>query len=143
MLSPDHDISLSGLRALVVEDEFIIALDIDRTLEGAGAGSRHVSTVGNALAVLDAVESGRDRIDVVVLDLKLNHESALPVAARLSKLGIPFAFLTGAPENGDTRAFPNAPVVAKPFDSASLLGAVCRALGRAGEPFVPDGRRHR
>jgi CheY-like chemotaxis protein len=131
MPSPDHDISLSGLRVLVVEDEFIIALDIDRTLESAGAaGSRHAGNVRDALAVLDAVETGRDRIDAAVLDLKLNHDSALPVATRLSQLGIPFAFLTGSPDDGDTRAFPDVPIVAKPFDDASLLGGIRRALGR-------------
>lgn len=130
MLSPDHDISLSGLRVLVVEDEFIIALDIDGMLESAGAaGSRHAGNVRDALTVLDAVEAGRDKIDVAVLDLKLNHENALPVAARLNELGIPFAFLTGAPEDGDTRAFPDVPVVAKPFDDASLFGGIRRALG--------------
>jgi CheY-like chemotaxis protein len=133
MPSPDHDISLSGLRVLIVEDEFIIALDIDRMLESTGiAGSRHAGNVRDALAILDAAEAGRDKIDIALLDLKLSHESALPVAARLSQLGIPFAFLTGSPDDGDTRAFPDVPVVAKPFDDASLLAGIRRALGRDG-----------
>ena len=124
---------LAGARILVVEDEFIIALDIDRTMKGAGAEHlRHAGNLKDALAFLDSVAAGHETVDVAVVDLKLDRDSALPAARRLSDLGIPFVFLTGAPEAGDTRVFPNAPVVAKPFDDASLTAAVAAVLRRGG-----------
>ena len=118
---------VSGLRVLVVEDEFLIALDIDRILENAGA--KLVLTAGRideALRIL-----GEDHaIDAAVLDLKLDKDSTLLIAEKLQALGIPFVFLTGAPEAAQTRGFPRAPVVAKPFDSTMLIAGLSLALRR-------------
>jgi len=118
---------VSGLRVLVVEDEFLIALDIDRILENAGA--KQVLTAGRideALRIL-----GEDHaIDAAVLDLKLDKDSTLLIAEKLQALGIPFVFLTGAPEATQTLGFPRAPVVAKPFDSTMLIAGLSLALRR-------------
>jgi len=118
---------VSGLRVLVVEDEFLIALDIDRILENAGA--KLVLTAGRINEALRIL--GEDHaIDAAVLDLKLDKDSTLPIAEKLQALGIPFVFLTGAPEAAQTRGFPRAPVVAKPFDSTMLIAGLSLALRR-------------
>ena len=118
---------MKGRRVLVVEDEFMIALDIDRILETAGAKTvLSANRVEEALQILS--ESGA--IDAAVLDLKLDKDSTLPIAERLQAMGIPFVFLTGSPESAQTRGFPRAPVVAKPFDSAMLIAGLSLALTR-------------
>ncbi|HVY04519.1 MAG TPA: response regulator [Burkholderiales bacterium] len=119
---PTEDTPLAGKRLLVVEDEFLIALDIERMLEAAGATAiASAAQVAEALAMLDKDAP----FDAVVLDLKLDRESSLPVAEWLMNAGIPFVFLTGAPtEANETSRFGNAPVVAKPFDSAALIAAL-------------------
>jgi hypothetical protein len=44
-------------------------------------------------------------------------------------MGTPFVFLTGMRvDNAHVREFPQAPIVAKPYDALALLDAVQRAL---------------
>lgn len=118
---------LAGRRCLVLDDEFLIALDIQQALEQAGAAE-----VVCAATVENALVSVRDgRFDLAVLDLRLGRAggNSLPVAAALQATGTPFIFLTGMSGAAEhTRAFPAAPVVEKPYDGTALLGAVARAL---------------
>lgn len=121
------DVVLIGKRCLVLDDEFLIALDIQQILETAGAGD--VVCAGNVGDALAAVE--RAAFDLAVLDLKLSGTppTSLIVAEALAKRGTPIVFLTGM--RGDdvhTKHFPRAPVVSKPYETALLLQAVVRAL---------------
>jgi CheY-like chemotaxis protein len=120
---------LRGKRILVVEDEFLILLDIQGILESSGAQSIiTASHVDDAMTAI-ANNQNADRFDVAVLDLKLDKDSATPVAERLTNIGVPFVFLTGSPDDaGLTHEFKSTPVVSKPFDSAALLAALEQAL---------------
>jgi CheY-like chemotaxis protein len=124
--------SLAGKRCLVLDDEFLIALDIQQVLETAGAAS--VTLVVNSDDALTAIRVG-PKFDVAVLDVKLgggtpaNSGNSLTVAAALAAQGTPFVFLTGL--LGDqtiARQFPDVPVVAKPYETPLLLAALSRAL---------------
>lgn len=116
----------SGKRMLVVEDEFLIALDIERILESVGVTT--IVTASRVAQALDLVMASGP-FDAAVLDLKLEKETSTPVAERLHAAGVPFVFLTGgAPTAEITARFPNAPVVGKPFDTDSLLAAVQQAM---------------
>lgn len=88
--------SLAGCRVLVVEDEYLIALDLTDHLEQAGAiilGP--VSSVSEALDILGTL----DRLpDVASLDLKLADGTSIRIAEELDRLGVPFIFATGTPE---------------------------------------------
>jgi CheY-like chemotaxis protein len=123
--------SLDGKRVLVLDDEFLIALDIQQILESAGAGS--VACVGNATAAMTALNAGA-KFDLAVLGLKLSGGASTSVTvaaalAALAALGTPFVFLTGMQDDGALKQFPNAPVVEKPYEAPRLLDAVLRALG--------------
>lgn len=122
------DVVLNGKRCLVLDDEFLIALDIQQILEAAGA--LEVVCAGNIGDALAAIE--RVAFDLAVLDLKLSGTppTSLIVAEALYKKGTPIVFLTGV--RGDdvhTKQFPRAPIVSKPYDTALLLKAAQRALG--------------
>jgi len=120
-------LSLTGKRCLVLDDEFLIALDIQQILEAAGA---EVVCIGNAADALAAVEGSR--FDLAVLDVKLGGpvRTSLSVAAVLAKQGVPFLFLTGMRRKELQHSqFPNAPVVEKPYETQTLWDAVARALG--------------
>jgi CheY-like chemotaxis protein len=127
-MPPADDTSLKAKRFLVVEDEFLILLDIRNILESAGATSIvTASGIADALAAIDA----GTRFDAAVLDLRLDRGSSTPIAERLLAERVPFVFLTGAPsEASQARQFADVPVVGKPFDSATLLAALSRALRR-------------
>jgi CheY-like chemotaxis protein len=115
-----------GKRMLVVEDEFLIALDIQRILENVGAKS--VLTASRVRQALELILSAGP-FDAAVLDLKLDREISTPVAERLQQASVPFVFLTGGPSQSDiTRRFAQAPVVGKPFDGDTLLSALADAM---------------
>ncbi len=119
---------LIGKRCLVLDDEFLIALDIQHILEAAGAIVTCVSEAADALA---AIRSG-PRFDLAVLDVVLSGATrpSLTVAAALAMQRTPFVFLTGMRgEDMHTREFPNAPVVEKPYQpSAAVGGGASRAF---------------
>jgi len=118
-------LDLSGKRFLVVEDEFLILLDIQHILETAGAA--HVATASRLSEAAAAV--ARESFDAVLLDLKLDRETSTDFAKSLAAKKIPFLFMTGAPgEAKQAQEFDGVPVVGKPFDSATVLAALSRAL---------------
>ena len=122
------DSSLSGKRCFVLDDEFLIALDIQQILERAGAA--HVASVASAAEAVVLLRR-EPKFDVAVLDVKLGdpERNSLDVAALLQTQGTPFVFLTGMRvDDVHAKIFPNAPVIEKPYDAAGLLRAVQHAL---------------
>jgi len=112
---------LSGLQILVVEDVFIVALDLSHQLEELGC-----AVVGPASSVKQALEKlDEGALDGAVLDVNLAGEQSFPVAQALASQGIPFFFLTGydsaaiVPEE-----FRRIPRLSKPVDAKALIGAV-------------------
>jgi DNA-binding response OmpR family regulator len=75
---------------LIVEDEFLIAMDLQNALERAGF--RVVGPVGTVSSAIDLIE--RDQPETAVLDVNLGTEEVLPVAARLKSLGVPYVLAT-------------------------------------------------
>jgi len=118
---------LAGRRCLVLDDEFLIALDIQHVLEQAGASE--VVCAGTIAEALGAIRAGR--FDLAVLDLRLGRDgNSVPVADALAAAGTPFLFLTGMRTDAEeARGYPGAPVVEKPYDSATLLAAIVRTAG--------------
>lgn len=113
---------------LILEDEAIIAMDIEMTLEDAGLGP--VTVCGTLSQAMAQLEGGMPR--VALLDFNLGGgEDSLPVAQRLQDAGVPFLFLTGYTEA--TVTLPDGLTVAsrltKPFQSADLLKAIRTMLG--------------
>ncbi|MGA9455042.1 MAG: response regulator [Pseudolabrys sp.] len=122
------DSLLTGKRCFVLDDEFLIALDIQQILERVGAA--HVASVASAAEAI-ALLGREPKFDVAVLDVKLGdpQRNSLDVAALLQTQGTPFVFLTGVRvDDVHAKIFPNAPVIEKPYDAAGLLRAVQHAL---------------
>jgi CheY-like chemotaxis protein len=125
------DSLLAGKRCLVLDDEFLIALDIQQILELAGA--QHVASVASASEAIELLRR-EPKFDLAVLDVKLGgaEGNSLDVAAILAEAGTPFVFLTGMRvDNVHAKKFPQAPVVEKPYDALTLLDAAQRALKSA------------
>jgi CheY-like chemotaxis protein len=105
---------------LVVEDEFLIALDIVAALEQAGiAVVGPVSTVGDALATIE-----QQPLRGVLLDAHLGGESAVQIADALSARRLPFAFVSGYGRESLPQAYQSVPLVRKPFTDRDLLSAI-------------------
>jgi hypothetical protein len=83
--------NLEGRRILVVEDEFLLALEVEAALASFGcfvAGP--FAKLGKAMVAARAM-----RLDGAVLDINLNGEMVYPLAEFLELAGVPFVFLTG------------------------------------------------
>ncbi len=126
--SSDSEI-IAGARILVVEDEFLIALELQRILEEAGA--REVVAVGHpaeALAALGADAS----FDMAVIDVRLGAESGEPVARALEERRIPFLVTTGVANGSPAlEGFGEVPVVEKPYDADTLVQRLAAAVRAA------------
>jgi DNA-binding response OmpR family regulator len=118
--------ALTGHRILIVEDEMLLALDLELFLESQGSKVRgSANSVKGALAMVDV-----ERPDAVTLDMNLNGESSAPVAAILQEHGIPFIFVTGdGGKNVDYPGFQDAPLVKKPYNADELVQKLVQLLG--------------
>ena len=109
---------------LIVEDDPIIALDLEDTILGFG-----VKTVRTAASVARALELIEQRSpDFALLDVGLIREKSFAVAERLEALKIPFAFVTGyGAEARLPAAFANKPRLPKPCSSDALRALLRRS----------------
>ena len=112
--------ALEGIRVLVVEDEFLVAMLIEEMLESAGCVV--IGPFPRVPEALDAVD--RDPCDAAVLDVNLGGERIDPVAAALSRRNVPFVFVSGYGTIGLPGDYSDRPRICKPFKLAELLGTV-------------------
>jgi PAS domain S-box-containing protein len=123
---------IRGTRILLVEDEPLIAMDVIATLSEAGCDVvGPATTLATARARIAAAD-----FDVALLDANLGGEPVNDLAAALTHLNIPFAFLTGYGREGLPEAFREAPMIAKPFTREHAF-AVVGQLIRQSENAVP------
>lgn len=118
------DVPGNPIRILIIEDEAIIAMTTEDMAEDLGHQVVAIAaTLGTALAAVDA-----GGFDLALLDINLNGEPSMPVAARLQAAGVPFVFTTGYGSAGPDGPFADAPLLAKPYRSADLANAIAAAI---------------
>ncbi len=106
------------MRILVVEDEPVIALNVQASLLDAGYRPLLAYSLAEARSIVD------DRLfDVALLDVSLPDGSIFDLARDLQALGKPFLFSTGSYIIGEP-AFSDVAVINKPYDELELLMAV-------------------
>lgn len=121
-------------RVLVVEDEGLVALEIETFLAGAGH-----EVVGTAADRAGALALARvERPDLALVDVRLaNGDSGLDLAADLTALGVPVLLATGNCPQEPGRAVALG-CLHKPFDERQLLAAVAAAARLAQGLAVAD-----
>lgn len=112
--------SLSGRHILVVEDDYVLAMDMRLTLQEVGA--QVVGPVGTLRDALRIVE--REHIDAAVLDIDLHGEPVFAVAERLQDRGVPFAFATGYEGDNLPARFAGTPRHQKPISAEAVVDAL-------------------
>jgi DNA-binding LytR/AlgR family response regulator len=121
----DDGDDLAGLRVLIVEDEFLLAMELESLVAGGGCTAvGPASSVRQALALIDGEEP-----DIALLDVNLKGERATPVAAALQERGVPYVLITGYSDAQLSEPeLQRAPRLDKPVSSRALTRAVKRAL---------------
>src|SRR5690606_10095274 len=107
-------------RVLVVEDEPLVALEIESELKDAGY--EVVGPAGTADAALRLIED--TSIDAALLEVGLAGGASDGVLAALLRRRLPFAFATGHEKSNLPEGFSDRPVLEKPFEPDTLLRAV-------------------
>ena len=118
--------SLNGLRVLVVEDEALVAMEIEAVV--ADLGCAVVGPVANLRDALRLIEE--QDLDGALIDINLQGEHAYPAAEALLARGVPFVFLTGySGLPAPPAALQGAPEVRKPFAPRALAATVRQVIG--------------
>jgi PAS domain S-box-containing protein len=106
-------------RILVIEDEALVALQLQADLESAGH-----QVVGPARSLQAGMRlAEREEIDVALIDVSLGRETSAPIADRLLARNVPFAFVTG-------------------YSDTSMLPEHLRTMPRLIKPYaLPDVQR--
>ena len=122
-------------KVLVVADDAVMALDLQRMLHEAGW-----RVVGPAATVAEVQRMiGRGDIDCAVLDLDVDRRAPLPIADLLAFADVPFVWLTTGMPGAVPPRHRNRPVVEKPFTRNDLLAAVEKAM--AGRREIANDNR--
>jgi CheY-like chemotaxis protein len=111
-------------RILILEDEPIIALEIDSAISGAGYATEVAPSVSAALAKITI-----GAFDGAVLDANVRGERVDKVARALQERDIPILFVSGYGREGLPSSCSNAPLVPKPFHPDQLVSAVRKVVG--------------
>lgn len=115
---------MAGMSVLVVEDDFIVAYDMQMLLEEQGArvlGPAHSLAEGRELLA-------KERPTVAVLDVNLGGEYVFPLADELRAQDVPFVFATAYADDDRlfSQAAQDAPRLSKPVLPNMLITQLLR-----------------
>jgi CheY-like chemotaxis protein len=117
-----------GCRILIVEDEFLIALFLQETLEDEGC--RIVGPAGRVSEAVLLVRRGG--IDAAVLDAGLDGEPVTAVADALEAGNVPFVFHSGYGPEHLPLSHRHRPLLRKPCSPSDVVAALSEAIGKGG-----------
>ena len=109
-------VSLDGLTIMVVEDDFLAALDLKRLVEErAGTVAGPVGRLEQAQQLARSV-----RLDGAILDVKLDGTNSLSLADELIAHHVPIILVTGYDVATLPERFAKVARLPKPFDEAAF-----------------------
>jgi DNA-binding response OmpR family regulator len=120
-------VTSSKIKVLIIEDEPIIAFDLDHLLNEAGfvvVGIAH--RLEKAISLINRVD-----YDVAIVDANLNGVSSDPAALALTARRVPFVVLSGYSLQQKQALFPSACFIQKPCKPDQLIAAIRTALARS------------
>lgn len=108
---------------LIVEDNFIIAMDAEGLATDLGASGTHIAhNCETALQALDAVT-----ITAAILDFNLDDETSVTAADALHARNIPFVFATGYSDRSVLpERYQNHVMLKKPYTKDDIRNAFLR-----------------
>lgn len=116
---------LSGLRILVLEDEALIAFDVEQLCRDNGAEEIVVAST------LSDAQNISQPFDVAIIDVMLDGEPTLDFAKGLEANGVPFVFATGYDRIDEIfSGFPGVELISKPYSGTDLVEAVAASVAR-------------
>jgi two-component SAPR family response regulator len=111
---------------LVVEDEYLIAMDMAYAIEELGASV--VGPMSSASEALDFLADGGAHIDVALLDVNLGSHTAFDIADKLHELDVPVVFVTGYDSSSIPEQYRAVLRCEKPVEQADLRRVLERSM---------------
>lgn len=112
---------------LVVEDEFIIGLDLSETVQDLGYGIE--GPFADTKHALEAIEGQLP--DIAILDVFTADGEVYPVADALTAKGVPIIFHSGhVPPQEMRERYPDAQACSKPCPPSLIIDMVQEAVAR-------------
>jgi CheY-like chemotaxis protein len=119
---------IDGKKFLIIEGEFLIALDMQRILESAGASQ---TVFARSTTEAKSLEERWKEFDLVLVEMRCDDRQAPQLAAALLKSGIRIAMTSAETEfRRGIPDFPGIPVLLKPFAETDFLATCKAALAR-------------
>jgi len=119
---------MHGIAVLVVEEEYLIAADIEQTLLNAGAARVDIFP---RIEAIDPVLIDATRPTLAILEARLGAPPVVAFARALRDKGI--AVVVTSADRAVSTLFTDTVPLEKPFDSAALLKA-CELATRSASP---------
>jgi DNA-binding response OmpR family regulator len=136
-LSADTTRALAGAQLLIVEDDFLLLMDLEEVLLDAGADVQACRTIEDALRLAE-----KQGLSAAILDVRIGTHSIAPVARKLADRGTPFLFYTGQLGNDPMMTeWPNCRTISKPALPQVIVKAVAELL-RAQDVPTQDVPAH-
>ena len=119
---------LVGQRVLLVEDDYLIAMDLAHELQSRGA-----QVIGPVASVNEALQliGSTDRIDSAVLDTNLKGEMVFPIVDVLMEQDVPFLFLTGYDQVSLPAHYVDVAHYTKPVSPAEVMDTLAQIALKA------------
>jgi CheY-like chemotaxis protein len=130
MNSPDALLQPTSHAVFVVEDEALVALNLEDML--TDLGFRIEASAMRIEQALDIIDTGC-AADVAILDVNLGGKPVFPVAERLAEAGIPIVFATGYGRSGLPPRWQDNQVLQKPYTAAQVAACLRAAIGTGEE----------
>ena len=127
-----------GRRILIVEDEPLLAMELETNLNALGCKTlRSAATLNAAKAAI-----GDSGCDAALVDVNLGGRQADELAVALTRKNIPFAFVTGYGREGLPAGFKEAGILSKPFAKEELLVVLAQLLQPSSDVVRLRDRRN-
>jgi DNA-binding response OmpR family regulator len=116
------------LRILIVEDEMMVALDLEDMIAEFGH-----EVAATAMRIDAALDHARETpIDFAILDVNVAGRMSFPVAEILLQRGVPFIFATGYGVSVLPDGLKDQKTLQKPFRRGDLQNAIAAHAARLG-----------
>jgi CheY-like chemotaxis protein len=112
------------MKVLLVEDEPLIALDVENML--LSLGCIVVGSSGHLAGAIELAETAE--VDAALLDIFLPEGDVYPVVDILTSRGIPIAFLSCGDREDIPERYRHLALIGKPFATRHLEGGLHSAL---------------
>jgi len=117
--------SLHGCRVLIIEDEYLLASELEEVLRASRA--EIIGPIHDLDSAFEQVAAGG--FDVAIIDINLHGQQSYEIADELKRIGVPFLFATGYGEDVIPARLRDVVRFEKPYNMSKLLeyvGKLCR-----------------